>query len=98
MVSSWPKQGAQSAHWHLSLVCWCRKGRLKRHYPKSGSALRCRHLFVHDLVTSEQARGTGCGTKLMQWLEQQARANGCSRHADLFGLSAVELAHTPTNT
>ena len=41
----------------------------------------CRHLFVHDLVTSEEARGTGCGTQLMQWLEQQARGNGCSRRA-----------------
>ena len=36
---------------------------------------------MHDLVTSEEARGTGCGTQLMQWLEQQARQNGCSRRA-----------------
>lgn len=38
-----------------------------------------RHLFVHDLVTSEATRSGGHGAALIQWLEAEARAHGCSR-------------------
>ena len=57
---------------------------------KPGFTLPFRHLFVHDLVTSAEARGSGCGTKLIQWLEQQARANGCSRRA---AIAATRSCH-----
>ncbi len=40
---------------------------------------RCRHLFVHDLVTAEAARGGGHGAALIRWLEAEARSHGCSR-------------------
>ncbi|KAK9841827.1 hypothetical protein WJX81_005569 [Elliptochloris bilobata] len=38
-----------------------------------------KHLFVHDLVTSAEVRGEGWGGALLEWLEAQARASGCSR-------------------
>lgn len=36
-----------------------------------------RHLYVDDLVTSENARSTGVGKALLEHLQQIARAQGC---------------------
>lgn len=35
-------------------------------------------LYVDDLVTDEATRSRGVGRALLQWLEQRARALGCS--------------------
>ncbi len=36
-----------------------------------------RRFYVDDLVTVEGERGRGYGSTVLQWLEDQARANGC---------------------
>jgi GNAT superfamily N-acetyltransferase len=36
------------------------------------------HLYVDDLVSDEAQRSRGVGHALMQWLEQRAKALGCS--------------------
>jgi GNAT superfamily N-acetyltransferase len=36
-----------------------------------------RFLFVDDLVTDEAARSKGHGARLLAWLREQARAEGC---------------------
>jgi GNAT superfamily N-acetyltransferase len=42
-----------------------------------------RYLYVDDLVTDEQARSKGYGKTLLDWLKDQARANGCAElHLD----------------
>ena len=35
-------------------------------------------LYVDDLVTSENQRSKGYGEKLLEWMEQAARDEGCS--------------------
>ena len=43
------------------------------------SLLHCgRALVVHDLVTSEHARSAGHGKRLLDWLKERARAEGCT--------------------
>jgi len=37
-----------------------------------------RRFYVDDLVTDGDARSTGVGAAMMRWLEEQARARGCS--------------------
>lgn len=37
------------------------------------------HLYVDDLVTSEEARGRGHGARLLQHLQQESRALGCEK-------------------
>ena len=40
-------------------------------------------MYVDDLVTTEAARGTGCGSRLFDWLVQKARDLGCDQfHLD----------------
>lgn len=40
-------------------------------------------MYVDDLVSSERARGKGFGSKLIDWLIQQARAANCDQfHLD----------------
>jgi len=42
-----------------------------------------RFMYVDDLVTRESARSTGCGGKLLQWLTNYAREQGCGEfHLD----------------
>lgn len=42
-----------------------------------------RHMYVDDLVTAGAAQGTGCGSKLFDWLIAKARATGCEQfHLD----------------
>ncbi|PRX41138.1 acetyltransferase (GNAT) family protein [Planifilum fimeticola] len=36
-----------------------------------------RHLFIYDLVTKEEERSKGYGAKLLRYLEDFARAQGC---------------------
>ena len=36
-----------------------------------------KHLYVDDLVTTEQARSGGYGKRLLSWLREQARAEAC---------------------
>lgn len=44
---------------------------------------RGRHVYVDDLVTDAQARSTGYGRTLLDWLKDYARAQGCTRlHLD----------------
>lgn len=37
-----------------------------------------KHLYVEDLVTSEEVRSQGCGTQLLNWLRNKAESNDCS--------------------
>lgn len=37
-----------------------------------------RTLYVDDLVTHENVRSRGYGSALLDWLKQEARANGCA--------------------
>lgn len=37
------------------------------------------HLYVEDLVTSEEARGRGTGSILLKRLQEEARAQGCAK-------------------
>jgi GNAT superfamily N-acetyltransferase len=37
------------------------------------------HLYVDDLVTSEEARGRGAGAGLLRRLQEEARALGCAK-------------------
>jgi GNAT superfamily N-acetyltransferase len=47
-------------------------------------------LYVDDLVTDENTRSLGHGKLLIEWLEQEARANGCAElHLD----SGVQREH-----
>jgi GNAT superfamily N-acetyltransferase len=40
-------------------------------------------MYVDDLVTAEASRGTGCGSRLFDWLVEKARAHGCEEfHLD----------------
>ncbi|WP_017623749.1 GNAT family N-acetyltransferase [Nocardiopsis chromatogenes] len=42
-----------------------------------------RYLYVDDLVTMADARGTGLGRLLMDWVRAEARAHGCTQlHLD----------------
>lgn len=42
-----------------------------------------KHLYVDDLVSSEQQRSRGAGKLLMDWLKQYAREQGCQQlHLD----------------
>ena len=42
-----------------------------------------RVLYLDDLVTAEDVRSTGTGTKMLRWLEDEARSSGCSQlHLD----------------
>ena len=42
-----------------------------------------RFLYVDDLVTDETVRSRGCGSRLLAWLIEQARAAGCGQlHLD----------------
>lgn len=42
-----------------------------------------RHLYVDDLVTDRDARSTGCGKELLDWLVAEARRHGCAElHLD----------------
>lgn len=42
-----------------------------------------KHLYVDDLVSSEQQRSRGAGKLLMDWLKQYAREQGCRQlHLD----------------
>ena len=42
-----------------------------------------KHLYVDDLVTREQARSTGIGTQLLNWLKVYALEQGCEQlHLD----------------
>ena len=42
-----------------------------------------RHLYVDDLVTREQARSTGIGARLLDWLRVYALEQGCEQlHLD----------------
>jgi GNAT superfamily N-acetyltransferase len=38
---------------------------------------RGRNLYVDDLVTDQDARSTGHGAALLNWLKERARAEGC---------------------
>lgn len=40
---------------------------------------RGRNLYVDDLVTDEEHRSSGCGSTLLRWLRDLARAEGCAR-------------------
>jgi GNAT superfamily N-acetyltransferase len=47
-------------------------------------------LYVDDLVTDEKTRSHGHGKQLIEWLENEARANGCAElHLD----SGVQRGH-----
>lgn len=37
-----------------------------------------RRFYVDDLVTDEAARSAGVGAALLRWLEEEARARGCT--------------------
>lgn len=37
------------------------------------------HMYVDDLVTDASRRSSGVGSLLMAWLEEEARAKGCTR-------------------
>lgn len=42
-----------------------------------------RHLYVDDLVTAEGARSAGHGARMIRWLEDVARREGCGQlHLD----------------
>lgn len=42
-----------------------------------------RHLYVDDLITAEEARSAGHGARVLGWLEEEARKNGCGQiHLD----------------
>ena len=42
-----------------------------------------RHMYVDDLVTAAGAQGTGCGSRLFDWLIAKAREAGCEQfHLD----------------
>jgi GNAT superfamily N-acetyltransferase len=42
-----------------------------------------RILYVDDLITDEQARSRGHGKRLLDWLKEEARAQGCAElHLD----------------
>lgn len=42
-----------------------------------------RHLYVDDLITAEDARSGGHGTRMIRWLEELARDEGCGQlHLD----------------
>lgn len=42
-----------------------------------------RVLYVDDLITAQDVRSTGAGTKMLRWLEDEARSSGCSQlHLD----------------
>jgi GNAT superfamily N-acetyltransferase len=42
-----------------------------------------RYLYVDDLVTAERLRSTGHGQRLMDWLREHARSEGCDElHLD----------------
>ena len=42
-----------------------------------------KHIYVDDLVTSEQHRSTGAGKCMIDWLKQHAKKNGCQQlHLD----------------
>jgi GNAT superfamily N-acetyltransferase len=50
---------------------------------RSHTLARGDHLFVDDLVTDASARGGGHGRAMMQWIAEQAAAEGVSRiHLD----------------
>jgi GNAT superfamily N-acetyltransferase len=46
---------------------------------RSHTLSRGEHLFVDDLVTSEQARGKGSGREMIVWLAARAREQGLPR-------------------
>lgn len=42
-----------------------------------------KHMYVDDLVTTGGAQGTGCGSRLFDWLVNKARETGCEQfHLD----------------
>ena len=46
---------------------------------RSHTLSRGEHLFVDDLVTLEEVRGTGFGAQMIRWLAERARAEGLGR-------------------
>ena len=51
-----------------------------------------RYLEIEDLVTSEEARGTGLGGQLFDWIVALGRQRGC-RHLRLVSRTSREAAH-----
>ncbi|REL28978.1 GNAT family N-acetyltransferase [Thalassotalea euphylliae] len=42
-----------------------------------------KHIYINDLVTNEQYRGSGAGSALLTWLKSYAKANNCQQiHLD----------------
>ena len=57
-----------------------------------------RHLYVDDLITDENSRSNGYGSKIFDWLVDYARLNDCGQlHLDSgvqrFGAHRFYLAH-----
>lgn len=48
-------------------------------YTLSPHAVYCREMIIHDMSTLEGRQTTGCGTALLQHLEQLAVLLGCGR-------------------
>jgi GNAT superfamily N-acetyltransferase len=46
---------------------------------RSHTLSRGEHLFVDDLVTLEERRGTGRGAEMLRWLAERSRAEGLER-------------------
>ena len=51
-----------------------------------------RHVWVYDLVTTSSERSSGYGRKLLEYIEEWARTNGCGIVALLSDLSGL-IAH-----
>jgi GNAT superfamily N-acetyltransferase len=43
------------------------------------SLFRKKHLYVDDLITSEESRSKGFGLKMLEWLQKKAQENNCHR-------------------
>ena len=57
-----------------------------------------KHMYVDDLVTTATRRGTGVGARLLDWLKEHAREQGCEQiHLDSgvqrFGAHRFYLRH-----
>ena len=67
---------------------------------RSHTLSRGEHLFVDDLVTLEEVRGTGSGAQMIAWLADRARAEGLPRiyldsRATATGLLREDGVHDP---
>lgn len=73
----------QQAGYHLAYVTADEAVRAVAGYRYLDNLAWGKFMYIDDLVSDESARGTGLGSRLFDWLVEQARENGCTEfHLD----------------